>query len=277
VIGPQRLLSRAGTLLPEPLWFRIQALRLRVRHASMRTDPAGRSARRALAELRDSHRGQRCVILGNGPSLNGFDVARLGGAATFCTNRGYLLWEGSGRSPNFYVAVNPLMVEQFADEIAAQACPVFVPWILRKHLADAPNAIFTELRIEQRFLTDALQGLAPCGTVTIAALQLAYHLGFSEAVLIGVDHRYETAGSPHSEVLQSGEDPNHFRADYFGEGTVWNAPDLAQSERGYRMAAATFAANGRRIINATPGSALEVFERGELEDLLDPAPVPGRS
>jgi hypothetical protein len=247
--------------LPEPLWRRADSLHLRVRHLPMRVLPEGRAARARLAALRDAHRGETCVILGNGPSMSGFDLASLDGAATFCLNRGYLLWEDADREPSFFVAVNDLVIDQFHGEIARLSCPLFLPWIYRDRFRGVPNAVFFEVRNAQRFITDARRGVAPCATVTVAALQLAYHMGFETVILLGIDHRFQTTGPPHSRVRQEGDDPNHFRGDYFGDGTAWNLPDLRQSERGYARARAAFEAAGRQVFNATPDSALDVFER----------------
>ncbi len=242
--------SLARRALPEPLYLRAQALRLRASHLPMRALPEGRAARARLAALRDAHRGESCVILGNGPSMRGFDLTRLDGTPAFCLNRGYLLWRDFDREPSFFVAVNDLVIDQFHDEIAALSCPLFLPWIYRDRFHGVPNSIFFEIRNEQRFITDARSGVAPCATVTVAALQLAYHMGFSTVTLLGVDHRFETTGEPHARVRQRGDDPNHFRGDYFGDGVAWNLPDLHQSERGYAMA-------GRRSRPTAAGSSTE--------------------
>ena len=260
--------SIARQVLPDPLWLRADILRLRAAQLPMRVLPEGRAARAHLAALRDAHRGETCVILGNGPSIRGFDLARLDAAATFCLNRGYLLWEDSGREPSFFVAVNDLVIDQFHSEIAGLSCPLFLPWIHRDRFRGVPNAVFVELRNDVRFTTDVRWGVAPCGTVTVAAMQLAYHMGFSTVVLLGVDHRFQTTGPPHARVRQDGGDPNHFRSDYFGDGTLWNLPDLRLSERGYAMARAAFEAAGREVFNATPDSALNVFARAELDHAL---------
>jgi hypothetical protein len=260
--------SAARRALPEGLRLRAHVLGLRAAHLPMRVLPQGRAARARLAALRDLHRGEACVILGNGPSIKGLDPKRLDGMATFCLNRGYLLWEGSTRGPSFYVAVNDLVIEQFDREIAALPCPLFLPWIHRRRFQGVSNAVFFEVRTGQQFITDATRGVAPCATVTIAALQLAYHMGFSTAILLGVDHRFEPEGPPHEPIRQEGADRNHFRGDYFGDGTWWNLPALRQSERGYGMALAAFEADGREIVNATPETALEVLPRGELDEVM---------
>jgi hypothetical protein len=268
-MGSRRSIARRA--LPEPLYLRAQALRLRAMHLPMRVLPEGRAARARLAALRDAHRGETCAILGNGPSMRGFDPARLDGTLTFCLNRGYLLWEDSGRQPSFFVAVNDLVIDQFHREIAALPCPLFLPWIFRDRFRGVPNAVFFEIRNDQRFITDARRGVAPCATVTVAALQLAYHMGFETVTLLGVDHRFKTAGPPHALIRQRGDDPNHFRGDYFGDGTAWHLPDLRQSERGYAMAKAAFEAAGRQVVNATPNSALDVFARRELDRVTSDA------
>lgn len=259
--------SVARQALPEPLWLGAQVLRLRAAHLPMRLLPEGRAARARLAALRDAHRDETCVILGNGPSIRGLDLARLDGTPTFCLNRGYLLWEDSPRGPSFFVAVNELVIDQFHREIAALSCPLFLPWIYRDRFRGVPNAVFVEIRTDQRFITDVRRGVAPCGTVTVAAFQLAYHMGFSTVILLGVDHRFQTTGPPHARIRQKGEDSDHFRSDYFGDGTLWNLPDLRLSERGYAMARAAFEAAGRQVLNATPDSGLDVFIRRELDQI----------
>lgn len=265
--SPLRGVARRA--IPQGARLHYHAVRLRARHIPMRLLPAGRAARASLAALRDAHRGAGCAILGNGPSLADLAPSDFAGVTTIGVNRGYLFWEGAGGSqPSFFVAVNDLVIEQFHQEIAGLACPIFVPWIYRDRFAGVENAIFIELRVDQRFIGDARRGVAPCGTVTVAALQLAFYMGFGQVALFGVDHRFVPGGQPHEEVHQAGEDPNHFRPDYFADGTRWHRPALDQSERGYEMARAAFDARGRRIVNATPGSALNVFPRRDPDSAI---------
>ena len=58
------------------------------------------------------------------------------------------------------------------------------------------------------------------------------------------------------------EDPNHFDGGYFAPGMKWQLPDLAMSERAYANARAAYEADGRRVLNGTPGTRLTVFETG---------------
>ena len=79
---------------------------------------------------------------------------------------------------------------------------------------------------------------------------------------------FESDGAPHAVIHQDGADPDHFRSDYFRPGTDWHLPALAQPEHGYAQAREAYEAAGRTITNGTPGTALEVFDRGELDKLL---------
>ena len=103
--------------------------------------------------------------------------------------------------------------------------------------------------------------------MTFMALQLAYHLGFKEVVLVGVDHSFATAGPPNQLVTSAGADPNHFDPNYFGRGVRWQLPDLDMSERAYRLARDAFAAAGRTVIDATVGGKLTVFPKADFETI----------
>lgn len=62
------------------------------------------------------HAGQTCTIIGNGPSLNKVPADFLRAYPTFGTNRIYLRRDFTA---DYYVSVNPLVIEQSAAEINA--------------------------------------------------------------------------------------------------------------------------------------------------------------
>jgi hypothetical protein len=92
-------------------------------------------------------------------------------------------------------------------------------------------------------------------------MQLAYFMGFSEVILIGVDHSFTTQGPAHKEVVSEGSDPDHFDPNYFGKGFRWQLPDLAQSEKGYAELKKMFEEDNRRILDATVNGKLNVFPK----------------
>jgi len=236
-----------------------------------RSSPDSLSSRRDLARLKNSLRGRRCFILGNGPSLRQTDLKLLRDEFTFGLNRVYLLFPDLGFATTYLVAVNDLVLEQCASEIVAQPSHKFLPWGMRRSLPGGLPADLTFIQtqgLRPGFCRDARRSMWEGATVTFVALQLAYHIGFQEAILVGVDHSFTTQGKPHETVVSQGNDPNHFAPDYFGKGFRWQLPDLPSSERAYRLARQAFEADGRTVLDATIGGKLTVFPKVEYESLF---------
>ncbi len=222
-----------------------------------------------LAELKDRHRGQRCFIIGNGPSLKQTDLSHLKNEYTLGQNRIYLAFPEWGFSTSYYLSVNDLVVEQCAPEIQALTMPRFVAWRARRWLKPQNNLFFIHTTYTgPKFATDIRERVWEGGTVTYTSLQVAYFLGFSEVILVGVDHNYVTQGVPNATVVSQGDDPNHFDPGYFGKGFRWQLPDLVQWEDAYRLARRTYEADGRRVLDATVGGKLTVFPKVAYDSLF---------
>ena len=192
-----------------------------------RTTKAGRASAKALSSLKDQHRGKRCFILGNGPSLRQTDLTRLRGEYTFGLNRIYLLFPELGFPTTYLVTVNQLVIDQCADELAAVPALKFLPWTTRRQFSSVSETVYIRTYCAKpHFSTHANQSIWSGATVTFVAMQLAYHMGFSEVILLGVDHSFTTQGKPHTAVVSEGDDPNHFAPNYFGKGFKWQLPDL---------------------------------------------------
>lgn len=89
-------------------------------------NPARRDSIARLAALRDRHRGERCFILGNGPSLKRTDLSKLRNETTFGLNRIYLAFPEMGFETSYYLCVNDLVVEQTSADIQRLTMPRFV-------------------------------------------------------------------------------------------------------------------------------------------------------
>jgi hypothetical protein len=226
------------------------------------TQPAFRESLVRLRRFKDRHRSERCFIVGNGPSLKQMNLSPLRKEVTFGLNRIYLLFPSLGFTTTYYVAVNKLVIEQCASEILAQVpCPKFISYDARRWISFTPDLAFLYSRDGPRFYHDVTKGIWQGATVTFAALQLAYYMGFRQVVLIGVDHTYASRGQPHETVISQSDDPNHFDARYFGKGFRWQLPDLEQSEQAYRLAKEAFEKDGREVVDATLHGKLHVFRK----------------
>ena len=234
------------------------------------SDKRYRASVKRIAVLKDKHQGERCFIIGNGPSLKNTDLSLLKDEVTFGMNRIYLLFDRLGFATTYYVAVNKLVIEQSTRDILSLSCPKFISWHVR-HLIDfTADMMFLHTRGQPMFMfyTDITKGLWTGATVTYVAIQIAYYLGFQEVILIGVDHSFATQGKPHTAVVSQGDDPNHFDPQYFGKGFRWNLPDLECSELAYRIAKYQFESDGREIIDATVGGKLQVFRKVDYQTLF---------
>ena len=145
----------------------------------------------------------------------------------------------------------------------------FVSWYARNFLGFGKNIFYV------RDAYDGTSGFAASptwriwegATVTYVAMQLAYYMGFTRVILIGVDHSFATQGKPHSTVISTGDDPNHFDSQYFGKGFQWQLPDIETSESHYILARNYYETHNREILDATVGGKLTVFPKVSYDNL----------
>lgn len=219
-----------------------------------------------LTSLKNRHRNERAVVVANGPSLNRMDLSFLRQETTIGLNKIFLGFDRFHFYPRYYVAINRLVIEQAAATIQQLNCVKFISRHSGEFVAeDALTYHINTHKVPDRFCTDIAKGVNEGWTVTHAALQIAFHLGFAEVAIIGLDHRYEYSGAPNERKMLEGPDPNHFSPDYFANH-VWNNPDLTRSEESYRHARAAYAKDGRRIVDATLDGACTIFDKVDYRE-----------
>jgi hypothetical protein len=242
-------------------------------------DAALERAAERLDRLAQTRRGDTCVVVGNGPSLKQVDLDLLDGYDVFLSN--YAATDPVLRSKARYLSVvNPFVAEQdprLFDELAGLVR--FFPYWLRYCLKEDEDVLFlNEIGGEPFFSTNVSQKVSGHSTVTHFNLQIAYSLGYRKVVLIGIDNTYhQPVEAKEGDVLTcEGDDPNHFRPDYF-RGKKWQAADPSRMELVYRLCRDAYDADGREIVNCTAGGALEVYRRGGLALELPRNPPPPAS
>lgn len=236
-----------------------------------------------MSQFYNLFKGDRCFIIGNGPSLNKHDLSLLDGEYTFGVNSFYYKTRETGYRPFFYVVEDTSVMNENLDEIRSYYAPFrFFPTSYRDLLPNDPNTFYFRMNrgfyeksspnyAVPRFSTDATNVLYCGQSVTYINLQLAYFMGFTEVFLIGMDFDYVIPVSHKRTgdvLLSDTDDPNHFHKDYFGAGKTWKDPKLDRVLMNYRMADLAYSAVGRKIYNATIGGKLEIFDRVDYDALL---------
>jgi hypothetical protein len=248
----------------------------------------------AWPKYKNKHLGEIGLIIGNGKSLRSVPRQLLEEYPSFGSNMIYLAYTEpkqaskniAGFLPDYYCSVNPLVIEQCAAEIAAIPAEAkfigMVPGFGAGLVSEIPEPSITQHKDARVVHGDLLllrsshipafskrpddyvyEGF----TVTYVMLQLAYWMGFETVLLVGVDHNYSYTGQPNEANVDTRPKDNHFHPKYF-EGMTWHNPDLQRSTLAYQMALTNYEADGRRIINLTKGSKLEVFEKGKYSDWI---------
>ncbi|MEZ5928551.1 MAG: glycosyltransferase [Parvularculaceae bacterium] len=232
-----------------------------------------------ILQYKDSGRGKRAFIIGNGPSLNQLDLTKLKDEATFGVNAIYLNKDSMGFLPTHYIVEDVFVAEDRAGEINALKGPT--KWFgnyLRYCLDGGPDACWMNVACDYRnypnfpnFSRNAARIVWVGGTVSYVAMQLAYFMGYDPVYIIGFDHSYSVPKDAQVEgraITSTSDDPNHFHPDYFGKGYRWHDPRVDRMEVAYGRAREAYEAAGRRIYNATAGGKLEVFERVAYDSLF---------
>lgn len=232
--------------------------------------PQSWRSRHVLHSWKDRCQNKKAVILCNGPSLLKVDFDVLDGADVFCfgLNKVNLLFDKTRFRPSCIVAVNPFVIEQNASFYNETEIPLFLDTHAVGLVAGRQNVAFMHSNVFPIFSRDCSISVFQGYTVTFVALQLAFHMGFRDVALVGADHNFATQGAANQTVVSGAKDESHFDPNYFAGGVKWQLPDLFQSEVAYTMARDMYAAYGGKVVNATEGGKLEVFERCGLTEFL---------
>lgn len=246
--------------------------------------------RRELARNRrwkNKYAGRRCFILANGPSLRSQDIRPLAGEITIGINS---LWRHPGArgwSPTCYTLLDPDLfdgsgpTQGFLRDIHAHApdSEFFVPLfgrkvILEKGLLPQSQTHYLGLTVRRRGgvrppfdLTGGLDGFV---NVVHQAIVIAMYMGCSPIYLLGVDHDFLARRVEFGHFYDGPTIANHQGAcsDFDSLGYRWWMEMTLEMWLGYEHLQRAARAAGIRILNATPGSFLDVFEPADYGEVV---------
>lgn len=250
------------------------------------------------AKLENRYRGQRCFIVGNGPSLGKQDLTQLKDEVTFVANwfalhedteqidptfycicgeqffgGGFAEWREDGQfDPDLYGllqrrAASAIKVFPFFFKAGIESQDLFASRRVRYCLYEPKlwQPIWKAKRMKLDVARDPLyQGHS---VVISFCLPIAYYLGFRDIYLIGCDCDYgiEEPGDPRQYFYDIDEHKSKAPPfDWLQKSWASDGP-MIQS---FAVARMEFERRGRRIYNATAGGKLDVFPRVRFEDVV---------
>ena len=198
-------------------------------------------------------RGQRCFIIGGGPSLKRFDFERLRGERVIAINKAFL---DAPFADVMFAMDRPLLDLIVAGKLGEnyrQAFEAFTGVKLWLDLSgyNYPLGVYAVPSAGEIGWTKSLRhGLFHGQNSGYGALNLAMILGANPIYLLGYDMTTGPAGEKHY---------------HDGYPTGANPDALSVFLKAFRAGAAILPAGGPRIVNLNPKSALRCFEFGDKE------------
>ena len=219
--------------------------------------------RKKLSSFKNIHKGKRCFIIGNGPSLKYEDLEQLKNEITLVSNSFIKIHDKLSFKPTYYFSQDSSVVKDNLTYIRNTfgitkfIYSYFNQW--RYFAKDAIKYISKKEMIG--FSDDIVKGTYGGWTVTQSMIQFAVYMGFSEIYLLGVDFNY---ANNNTEI----------DADCYFDKTMFNTklnhalPKIEISLAAFTKSREYCEQYGIKIYNATRGGKLEVFERKNFEDLF---------
>ena len=242
-----------------------------------------------LIRYKNKHLGQRCFIIGNGPSLRAKDLEKLKDKYTFACNKIYKIFPETNWRPTYYFVEDSLVYKNNFREIRRISCPKFVSDLalnrerlplVKKGIKFFDYIYYWDTFPEYPPLTvDFTQEVWCAYNVGYQMLNAAIYMGFKEIYLLGMDFSYDfsdakpikrktKSGEIHTVYIMPKKDRNHFGKDYWEPGEINHDTDTKYALKAFEMLERESDSLGIKILNATRGGKLEVFKRVKLEDVI---------
>ena len=228
-----------------------------------------------LAKYKDIHKGKRCFIIGNGPSLRmeDLDILHEHGEFCFAANRIYLAYAKTKWRANFIFASDFRIIELYKDEFPTKESKLIISDEFHRTSptkisgVDCVHVIKAESYPYYARFSDDITRCTYGGGTTLydLCLQFAVYMGFSKIYLLGVDCSYSSIPSADGNHFVNGYYADNVRKKFVHDTTydisahmhhTWESAEEYSKSRNFK------------IYNATRGGALEAFERVDFDSLF---------
>lgn len=231
-----------------------------------------------LEKFHNIHKGERCFIVGTGPSLRMEDVNRLKDEWTIGVNSCLTMYDKTDWRADYYGIVDSHTVQIIGEKLNTEEIPYFfytdydAVYNGKNGIAfpkdDTANMmtdtfwrrLFPKCFPETDFSGDITEVVYTGKSVVYAMLQIAAYMGFTEIYLLGVDCNYAQPKMYSDSVT------------YVDHKTKWTKDRLEKNGNQmlpqFEIAKKYASEHGFEIFNATRGGQLETFKRVNLEEMV---------
>jgi hypothetical protein len=232
--------------------------------------------------LKDRHKGKRCFIICNGPSINKQDLKLLKNEISFSVSNGYLHKDYNIYKPSYHVL--PTVYSKYFDENtqlkwfkemdqATRHQKVFLSYdnkdLITKQSLFSDRVFFLRFRKDlKKGLHDGIdltKDLPVIRTVPHICIFIAIYMGFNKIYLLGCDHDSILQGGKHIYFYDEKESLIKQVLECSFETHLRNYVKLIDY---YKIVKSYTERRGIKIYNATAGGLLDVFPRVKFESLF---------
>jgi len=218
-----------------------------------------------ISDYKNKYNGERCFIVGNGPSLNHTNMNLLKNEYTFALNQINLIYDKYDWRPSVYCSFSNRVEKKWRDNILYNIKNLNVPIFLCK---DYEKIIPNETKINfietigtsicdsedsSQFNVNIEKYVTKHGSTLLSVLEVAIYMGFKEIYFIGTDLGYDKKITHFDENYLKLSNPSRYNNDILNTHKLIN-----NNIKQYNV----------KIYNATIGGDLEEYERVNFNELL---------
>lgn len=223
-----------------------------------------------IKKLKNSHQGERCFVIGTGPSLKKTPLELLKNEIVFGSNTLYKLAESRDFPITYYCVSDQGVWNTHKEGILKLNTTFFLSgYAGREYISNFEEyeklkkevIVFKDLGNIRRFgwkIKDVVKGTYWGNSIMVdLCLQLTFFMGFDEVYLLGVDFDYSK--------------DHHFDGEKFKFQNKTDTYLEKHWERVYKsleIIKEGYDSENRKIYNSTVGGKLDLFERKKLEEIL---------
>ena len=242
----------------------------------------------SIKKFKNLYSGQRCFIIGNGPSLKKTDLDLIKNEFSFAMNRIRMIFDQTIWRPTFYSCTTTNIHRQDWKKDIFYMQNFDIPFFIWDKLAEetsdfkfTKNTFLLNCSNGEQVTDDAnddwwswdpSRRVTKFGSSIVVSFQLAAYMGFKEIYLLGTDLNFKDSNIQKllkkiglKEFSQK-FDKNHFDNSYGTPGLPSNA--LNQNMLSvHKLINKMTKSAGIKVYNSTKGGELEIYERICLEDI----------